>query len=171
MTKFICSICGYTHEGNEAPGRCPVCKSPSTQFMLMEDPDQEGVKDVENAAKEKEHSCNGETCSTEQEQVKEQEDSVDTVEKDNKDEGVKLSNISDNALCSEEDELEILKNGTAILQAVKWYKDKHNCSLKEAKDVVDYVYEKHGLRSSTNKGCVITILIAITSTLSVFCFL
>ena len=39
MPKFVCSICGYTHEGNEAPRRCPVCKSPSTQFMLMMDSD------------------------------------------------------------------------------------------------------------------------------------
>lgn len=24
--KFICPICGYVHEGNEAPERCPQCK-------------------------------------------------------------------------------------------------------------------------------------------------
>ena len=24
--KFVCPICGYVHEGNEAPERCPQCK-------------------------------------------------------------------------------------------------------------------------------------------------
>ena len=24
--KFICPICGYVHEGEEAPERCPQCK-------------------------------------------------------------------------------------------------------------------------------------------------
>ena len=24
--KFICPICGYVHEGEEAPARCPQCK-------------------------------------------------------------------------------------------------------------------------------------------------
>ena len=24
--KFICPICGYVHEGTEAPERCPQCK-------------------------------------------------------------------------------------------------------------------------------------------------
>ena len=24
--KFICSVCGYIHEGNEAPEKCPLCK-------------------------------------------------------------------------------------------------------------------------------------------------
>ena len=24
--KFVCPICGYVHEGTEAPERCPQCK-------------------------------------------------------------------------------------------------------------------------------------------------
>ena len=27
MKKFVCSVCGYVHEGNEAPEFCPVCKA------------------------------------------------------------------------------------------------------------------------------------------------
>ncbi|WP_408635090.1 rubredoxin-like domain-containing protein [Peptoclostridium litorale] len=23
MKKFICSVCGYTHEGSESPEKCP----------------------------------------------------------------------------------------------------------------------------------------------------
>ena len=26
MKKFVCSVCGYIHEGNEAPEKCPLCK-------------------------------------------------------------------------------------------------------------------------------------------------
>ncbi len=32
MTKFICSVCGYTHEGQQPPGKCPVCNAPSEKF-------------------------------------------------------------------------------------------------------------------------------------------
>ena len=32
MKKFICSICGYVHEGTEAPEKCPQCKAPAAKF-------------------------------------------------------------------------------------------------------------------------------------------
>lgn len=35
MKKFVCSICGYVHEGNEAPNECPVCKAPKAKFNEM----------------------------------------------------------------------------------------------------------------------------------------
>ncbi|MGV3026923.1 rubredoxin-like domain-containing protein, partial [Clostridium thermobutyricum] len=25
MKKFICTVCGYVHEGETAPEKCPVC--------------------------------------------------------------------------------------------------------------------------------------------------
>ena len=31
--KWVCSICGYVHEGPEAPERCPVCKAPASKFV------------------------------------------------------------------------------------------------------------------------------------------
>ena len=30
--KFICTVCGYVHEGDEAPERCPQCKAPREKF-------------------------------------------------------------------------------------------------------------------------------------------
>ena len=33
MKKFSCSVCGYLHEGTEAPENCPQCKAPSTKFI------------------------------------------------------------------------------------------------------------------------------------------
>jgi len=32
MKKFICSVCGYNHEGAEAPENCPQCKAPAAKF-------------------------------------------------------------------------------------------------------------------------------------------
>ena len=36
--KFICAVCGYVHEGDEAPEKCPLCGAPSSKFKeLTED--------------------------------------------------------------------------------------------------------------------------------------
>ena len=32
MKKFVCTVCGYIHEGETAPERCPVCKVPAEKF-------------------------------------------------------------------------------------------------------------------------------------------
>ncbi len=32
MTKYVCKVCGYIHEGNEAPEKCPQCKAPQSKF-------------------------------------------------------------------------------------------------------------------------------------------
>ena len=32
MKKFVCTVCGYVHEGDEAPDKCPVCKQPKSKF-------------------------------------------------------------------------------------------------------------------------------------------
>ncbi|WP_017413519.1 NADH peroxidase [Clostridium tunisiense] len=33
MKKFVCTICGYIHEGDAAPEFCPVCKAPASKFV------------------------------------------------------------------------------------------------------------------------------------------
>lgn len=205
MSKFICSVCGYTHEGNEAPKRCPVCKSPSSQFSLVEDKYDSEKKDAARADTDKgikEQQVIEDIQYNDQKavEVEEKANSVDSgvsvedslikiaetkgisyaikwYKENNKCdtyeaiERVKSICSQNKVYCTLEDENEIMKFGNAKLQAIKWYIEKHNCGLKEAKDVVDAVFEKQGLRTSANNGCVITILIAITSTLSVFCFL
>ena len=35
--KFRCTVCGYIHEGNEAPERCPLCKVPANKFVEIEE--------------------------------------------------------------------------------------------------------------------------------------
>jgi rubrerythrin len=32
MKKFICGICGYVHEGDAAPDKCPQCGAPAAKF-------------------------------------------------------------------------------------------------------------------------------------------
>ncbi len=33
MKKFVCTICGYVHEGDSAPERCPQCGAPASKFV------------------------------------------------------------------------------------------------------------------------------------------
>ena len=34
--KWVCSVCGYVHEGPEAPEKCPQCKVPGKKFNKQE---------------------------------------------------------------------------------------------------------------------------------------
>ena len=33
MSKFVCTVCGYVHEGDSAPEQCPVCKVGPEKFV------------------------------------------------------------------------------------------------------------------------------------------
>ncbi|MBE5773206.1 MAG: NADH peroxidase [Clostridiales bacterium] len=35
MKKFVCTVCGYVHEGDSAPEKCPQCKVPAEKFKEM----------------------------------------------------------------------------------------------------------------------------------------
>ena len=39
MKKFVCTVCGYVHDGDAAPEFCPICKAPASKFK-----EQEGEK-------------------------------------------------------------------------------------------------------------------------------
>ena len=32
MAKWVCSVCGYVHEGDQAPEKCPQCGVPAEKF-------------------------------------------------------------------------------------------------------------------------------------------
>ncbi len=36
MKKFVCSVCGYVHEGDAAPAECPICHVPASKFKEVE---------------------------------------------------------------------------------------------------------------------------------------
>ena len=35
--KFVCTVCGYVHEGNEAPAECPVCHVKADKFKEVKE--------------------------------------------------------------------------------------------------------------------------------------
>lgn len=37
MKKFVCTICGYIHEGDAAPESCPQCQAPASKFVVKEE--------------------------------------------------------------------------------------------------------------------------------------
>ena len=37
MAKWVCSVCGYVHEGDTPPAQCPVCKVPAEKFIKQDD--------------------------------------------------------------------------------------------------------------------------------------
>ena len=37
MAKWVCSVCGYVHEGDNPPEFCPVCKVPASKFNKVEE--------------------------------------------------------------------------------------------------------------------------------------
>ncbi|MBR2402810.1 MAG: NADH peroxidase [Lachnospiraceae bacterium] len=36
MAKYVCNVCGYVHEGDEAPAECPVCHVGPDKFTKQE---------------------------------------------------------------------------------------------------------------------------------------
>jgi len=204
MAKYVCSICGYVHEGMTAPEKCIICKSPSSQFTLSEEDCKDEVQetiedgcingDVNESQNIKQSQLNVLDVIDEKEtnSVDPNISVEDTIIKIAEAEGINMaikwyidknncntyeaietvkSICSQNKVyCTLEEEKEILKFDAARLQAVKWYKEKNECGLKEAKDVVDLVFAKYGKQTigGNGNGCIITILLAITSTLSFF---
>lgn len=39
MKKWVCTVCGYVHEGEEAPEKCPQCGAPKEKFKLQDSND------------------------------------------------------------------------------------------------------------------------------------
>ena len=37
MAKYVCSVCGYVHEGDNPPEACPLCKAPASKFVKQGD--------------------------------------------------------------------------------------------------------------------------------------
>lgn len=46
--QFVCTVCGYVHEGDEAPEKCPVCCAPAAKFMEFDPAKLKGTKTEQN---------------------------------------------------------------------------------------------------------------------------
>lgn len=40
MKKYVCPVCGYVHEGDSAPERCPQCGVPGSKFTIANEEDK-----------------------------------------------------------------------------------------------------------------------------------
>ena len=40
MAKWVCSVCGYTHEGDTAPEKCPQCGVPAEKFVKQDESEE-----------------------------------------------------------------------------------------------------------------------------------
>ena len=151
MAKFVCSVCGYVHEGMTAPEKCPVCLTTASDFTIVEEvleeaSEEEGKEGDVTASEVKKDSAE---ITTDQKDDGNIEEEIDPVEK---------------AIIDKFQELQ------GFLQVVKWYKETYDVGLKEARDRVEEVLRKNNLWNMGNSGsgCAVTLLIAITSTLSLF---
>lgn len=59
MKRFVCTVCGYVHEGENPPEECPVCHQPSAKFReeegtgTLEEKKQPEKKNLQTAEQEK----------------------------------------------------------------------------------------------------------------------
>jgi rubrerythrin len=52
MAKYVCSVCGYVYEGEEAPKECPVCHAPEEKFVKQEGEQTWAAEHVVGVAKD-----------------------------------------------------------------------------------------------------------------------
>jgi rubrerythrin len=171
MAKFQCTICGHIHEGLEAPEKCPVCKAPSSKFTVIDkgaqkatklqkinEEDYEIIKKLETDGYVKAVEWYKENYDCELDEAKETVKAIWAK--------YKVSYPG-----SDLDEIrEMLESAKSVSGAVKLYKEKYNVSSDEANSKVLEAVRKFNTENSEGKsssGCMVTILIAITSTLSV----
>lgn len=48
MKKWKCTVCGYIHEGEQPPEKCPVCGADKSLFILLEEEKRPATKIGEN---------------------------------------------------------------------------------------------------------------------------
>ena len=226
MAKFVCSVCGYNHEGSVPPEKCPVCLASASEFSEIQE--EVGVEDAkEEAIDESVDSGNSIVSKNDDVVNNEVTKSGEADDTNNNEEIDKLALARNN----KKDILQIIKKET-YPGAVRWYQNTFGCDLKDAVKAIDdikmnYNVDHVGLYTNLdiediilmldiidkkiksndlgdigliswvmlktgwtqdvaikataeaddewekrhpgkNKGCIITILIAISSTLSVF---
>jgi rubrerythrin len=44
--KWKCTVCGYVHEGDQPPEKCPSCGAPKSQFILLEEVPADLLEDL-----------------------------------------------------------------------------------------------------------------------------
>lgn len=179
MAKYICSVCGYTHEGSVPPEKCPVCLASASEFSEIQE--EVVIEDAKEEANDESVDTDITTNSglndgviNELNTTHEEDKLIKEEEKTCEVPNLNLSKQIDSQLAPNEEEIISRYNSTHNnIEVIKWYKETYNVGLKEAKDRVDEVLIKHNLwnKGKIGGGCVVTILVAITSTLSLLLLL
>ena len=60
-----------------------------------------------------------------------------------------------------ENEIVLLLRKGAVIPAVKAYRAAYNCQLKEAKDAIDAIGERHGIKATHGLGCLVAMALAL----------
>lgn len=167
MAKFQCKICGYIHEGLEAPEKCPICKAPSSKFssensksksdslQKINEEDYEIIKKIETDG-----------------YLKAVEWYKENYDCDLSDAKEVVKTVRDKYKVESKDDDEILSMWNSLQdqsKVIKWYQETYDVSPQDAISKVNAVLNPMANSGGTsNNGCMITILIAITTTLSIF---
>ena len=48
--KFKCKVCGYIHEGDAAPAKCPACQAPASEFEEITEGGQPKKKGINTSS-------------------------------------------------------------------------------------------------------------------------
>lgn len=56
MRKFVCTVCGYVHEGDTPPKECPVCHQPASKFREEGQGNDSSMKEKQQSHKEEQES-------------------------------------------------------------------------------------------------------------------
>lgn len=46
MKKWICTVCGYVYEGEQAPEKCPQCGVPADKFKEQVEGEKNGQQNT-----------------------------------------------------------------------------------------------------------------------------
>ena len=186
MAKFICTVCGFIHEGDEAPAKCPTCgaldskfsemggKPKSEKLQKINDEDYEIIKVIESSSpkKTREWYMDKYDCSKEEART-----AIQEIRKQYKiDYGAEKFTPTKEDILDKIDELQAegkKKESEICEETVRWYIRKTGLIRSEAFDIV----QKAGVKFSTSQkcenvfehltdglGCMVTILFALTST-------
>ena len=58
--KWRCTVCGYIHEGDQAPEKCPVCKAPASKFKEMVEEEENSFATVHEIGASRKEGANEE---------------------------------------------------------------------------------------------------------------
>ena len=139
MAKFVCSVCGYTHEGLVPPEKCPVCLASASEFSEIKE--EEVVEAVEEEAKDESVDSENSIDSKKEDIVNNEVNKSSEAEDTNNNEEIDKLAL---ARSNKKDILQIIKEET-YPGAVRWYQNTFGCDLKDAVNAIDGIISNNNV--------------------------